>query len=105
MENAQNISETTRRLSKSQKLILQLLYTSPHPIKKFNSVKDTILNLQAKSLIELKAEQVSVTSLGQAIYESWQEKDSGVSDSPSEPQKVVLQKLELIERICFQESN
>lgn len=86
MENAQNISETTRRLSKSQKLILQLLYTSPHPIKKFNSVKDTILNLQAKSLIELKAEQVSVTSLGQAIYESWQEKDSGVSDSPSEPQ-------------------
>lgn len=86
MENAPNILEITKRLYKNQRLILQSLYMSPYPIKEFSSVKNTILYLQARGLVELKDDQVSLTSLGQAVCELWQEKDSGISDSRSEPE-------------------
>jgi len=86
MENAPNILKTAKGLGRNQRLILQSLYTSPHPIKKFSSVKNTILYLQARGLVELKDDQVFLTSLGQAICELWQEKGFGISDSPSEPE-------------------
>ncbi len=92
MENAPNILETTKGLHRNQRLILQSLYTSPHSIKIFSFNKNTILNLQAKGLVELKNEQVSLTSLGQAICDLWQEKGSKISDSSSEPEKGEAQK-------------
>ena len=84
MENAPNILEIAKRLYKNQRLILQSLYMSSYPIKEFSSVKNTILYLQAKGLVELKEDQVFLTSLGQSVCELWQEKDSGISDSRSE---------------------
>ncbi|MBM0745382.1 DEAD/DEAH box helicase family protein (plasmid) [Phormidium sp. CLA17] len=83
MDNAEKIQEGTKGFGKNQTLILRALYLSPQPVKQFSSVKDTVLNLQDRGLIKLEDNQVFLTSLGQAVCESWQEqKDDQSSRLP-----------------------
>jgi hypothetical protein len=84
MDDAYNIREATKRFGRMQKLILQSLYLSSQPIKKFTSVNSTLLNLQNRGLIHLKDDRVSLTDLGQAICQIWlgQNDDGRVDFSP-----------------------
>ncbi len=84
MDDAYNIREATKGFGRMQKLILQSLYLSSEPIKKFTSVKSTLLNLQDRGLVQLKDDQVSLTDLGQAVCQIWQGQndDGGVDFSP-----------------------
>jgi len=88
MDDAYNIREGTKGFGRNQRLILSSLYLSPQPIKKFTSVKITILNLQERGLVQLKDDQVFLTDFGQAICEFWHEQNSdGKSDLLSKPDK------------------
>ncbi|MEG4006953.1 zinc-ribbon domain-containing protein [Microcoleus sp. Pol11C1] len=84
MDDAYNIREARKGFGRMQKLILQSLYLSSEPIKKFTSVKSTLLNLQDRGLVQLKDDQVSLTDLGQAVCQIWQgqNNDGGVDFSP-----------------------
>ncbi|MEG3991285.1 zinc-ribbon domain-containing protein [Microcoleus sp. S28C3] len=84
MDDAYNIREARKGFGRMQKLILQSLYLSSEPIKKYTSVKSTLLNLQDRGLVQLKDDQVSLTDLGQAVCQIWQGKndDGGVDFSP-----------------------
>ncbi|MEG5176011.1 zinc-ribbon domain-containing protein [Microcoleus sp. B3-D7] len=109
MDDAYNIREARKGFGRMQKLILQSLYLSSEPIKKFTSVKRTLLNLQDRGLVQLKDERVSLTDLGQAICQIWQGQndDGGVDFSPeaeSESQKK-LSKLTKIREAKLQKSN
>jgi hypothetical protein len=88
MDDAYNIREATKGFGRNQRLILSSLYLSPQPIKKFTSIKITILNLQERGLVQLKDDQVFLTDFGQAICEFWHEQNSnGKSDFLSKPDK------------------
>ncbi|MBU6187593.1 MAG: hypothetical protein KGQ16_14680, partial [Cyanobacteria bacterium REEB444] len=80
MDDAHKIREAIKGFGKNQRLILSSLYLSPRPIKQFSSVKDAILNLQSRELIELREDQVLLTELGQAVCEAWQQQNSEKSD-------------------------
>ena len=84
MDDAYNIREARKGFGRMQKLILQSLYLSSEPIKKFTSVKSTLLNLQNRGLVQLKEDRVSLTDLGQAICQIWlgQNDDGRVDFSP-----------------------
>ncbi len=84
MDDAYNIREARKGFGRMQKLILQSLYLSSQPIKKFTSVNSTLLNLQNRGLIQLKDDRVSLTDLGQAICQIWlgQNDDGRVDFSP-----------------------
>lgn len=89
MDKLNKIREATKGFGKNQTLILQLLYQSPQPIKQFSSVKNTVLNLQARELIAIKNDQVYLTELGQAVCEYWQQpnKNDATSESSSDKQE------------------
>ncbi len=72
MDNSRKIWEATRTLGRNQRLIVKSLYLSPLPIERFSSVKSTVVNLQDRGLVELKNGLVSLTEMGQAVYELWQ---------------------------------
>lgn len=84
MDDAYNIREARKGFGRMQKLILQSLYLSSEPIKKFTSVKSTLLNLQDRGLVQLKDDRVSLTDLGQAVCQIWlgQNDDGRVDISP-----------------------
>ncbi|MBD1995251.1 DEAD/DEAH box helicase family protein [Leptolyngbya sp. FACHB-541] len=79
MDNADKLREATKGFGKNQTLILRSLYLSPQPVEQFSSVKDTVLNLQDRGLIKLEDNRVFLTSLGQAVCESWQEQKNDQS--------------------------
>lgn len=85
MENSLDTLKATKGLGKNQKLILQSLSISPHPVKQFNSVKKIVLNLQARGLVELKDEEVTLTLLGQATCEFLQKQNDGELEFSFEP--------------------
>ncbi|MEG4327308.1 zinc-ribbon domain-containing protein [Microcoleus sp. herbarium5] len=110
MDDAYNIREGTKGFGRMQKLILQSLYLSSEPIKKFTSVKRTLLNLQDRGLVQLKDDRVSLTDLGQAVCEIWQGQndDGGVDFLPeaeSESQKESSKLITKIREAKLQKSN
>lgn len=84
MDDAYDIRKATKGFGKNQTLILRSLYLSPQSIKQFSSVKSAVFNLRDRGLVELKDEQVSLTDLGMAVCESWQEQNDEKSDLLSE---------------------
>lgn len=77
MDNVDKIREATKGFGKNQRLILSSLYLSPQLINKFTSVKNTILNLQERGLVQLKDDQLLLTDLGQTSYKFLQGENSG----------------------------
>lgn len=74
MDNTSNILETAKKLGKSQKLIIKSLlqFNSSLPIEFFGSDKAVILNLQDRGFVEIKNDNVFLTSLGRQLWEEWQ---------------------------------
>jgi hypothetical protein len=109
MDDAYNIREGTKGFGRMQKLILQSLYLSSEPIKKFTSVKRTLLNLQDRGLVQLKDDQVSLTDLGQAVCQIWQgQNDDGEVDFSPEAEsesKKESSKLTKIREAKLEKSN
>lgn len=70
-----SIREATKGFGRNQRLILSSLYLNPQSIKKFTSVRNTILNLQDRGLVQLENDQISLTDFGQSVCESWREQD------------------------------
>ena len=58
-----------RKPGKSQISILRSLYHSPQPIKRFSSLKNVLLNLQSKDLIQISEDSVSITDQGKNVFE------------------------------------
>jgi hypothetical protein len=83
MENTSNFTEAAKRLSQKQKSILRSLFqfNSPLPIQFFDSEKTVVLKLQDRCLIEIKDEQVSLTTLGKSVSAYWQNQRSNESAS------------------------
>jgi transcription elongation factor Elf1 len=83
MENTSNVTEAAKRLSQKQKSILRSLFqfNSPLPIQFFDSEKTVVLKLQDRCLIEVKNEQVSLTTLGKSVSAYWQNQRSNESAS------------------------
>jgi Hypothetical methyltransferase/Probable Zinc-ribbon domain/Type III restriction enzyme, res subunit len=71
MENSSNVIEAGKGLSVKQKSILKSLFqfNSPLPIQFFDSEKAVVFRLQDRHLIEIKNEQVSLTTLGKDVLE------------------------------------
>src|SRR6478672_1962341 len=78
MDDAYNIREATKGLSRNQRRILRSLYLSSQAIKKFTSIKSTIVTLQERGLVQLKDDQVFLTDFGQAICKFWDEPNSDI---------------------------
>jgi hypothetical protein len=72
MENSSDILEAAKRLSYNQKLIIKSLCIFSCPLQSFSSAKAVVLKLQDRGLVEIKDEQVSLTSLGKALCDHWQ---------------------------------
>lgn len=108
MDNAHEIREAIKGFGRNQTLILRSLYLSPLPIKQFSSVKNTISNLQNRRLIELSGDQVSLTGLGQAVCEAWQDQNSEKSEflpETNNSQKKESPKLTQLRQAKLEKSN
>ena len=77
MDNTSNILETAKKLGKSQKLIIKSLlqFNSSLPIEFFGSDKAVILNLQDRGFVEIKNDNVFLTSLGRQLWEEWHQQN------------------------------
>ncbi|MEL6229168.1 MAG: hypothetical protein AAFR24_04600 [Cyanobacteria bacterium J06627_3] len=70
-----------RKPGKSQISILISLYHSPQPIKRFSSLKNVLLSLQSKDLIQISEDIVSITDQGKNLFEMFEIKIPSLEES------------------------
>jgi hypothetical protein len=82
MDDAHKIREAAKGCGRSQRLILESLYQSPQPRKRFGlrSTQKALANLQAIGLVEITDDQVLLTEMGQLVCEVWEEQNDGKSE-------------------------
>lgn len=70
MENLSDVIEAAKQIGKNQRAIVKSLYevNSGLPIKFFGSSKSVIFKLQTKGIIKVEEDRVSLTDLGQGVY-------------------------------------
>ena len=69
MDNLDKIREATKGFGKNQMLALKLLYDSPQPVSKLNSIKSAVFSLQDRGLAKINNNKASLTDLGKGICE------------------------------------
>ena len=73
MDNAYNLQEATKSLGKNQKIILKSLkISSPLSLDYFSSIKNAVVSLESRGLIEIRDEQVLLLPSGNSLLEAWQ---------------------------------
>jgi DNA-directed RNA polymerase specialized sigma subunit len=70
MENLSDVIEAAKGIGKSQKSIVESLFEakSSLPIKFFSYSKIAIYKLQDKGIIQIEEDRISLTELGQYVY-------------------------------------
>jgi hypothetical protein len=73
MDNTPDARRSARSPGKNQKIILQSLkIRSPRSLDYFSSIKNAVINLESRGLVEIRGEQVFVLPLGESLLEEWQ---------------------------------
>jgi Hypothetical methyltransferase/Probable Zinc-ribbon domain/Type III restriction enzyme, res subunit len=76
MENLSDVIEAAKGIGKSQKLIVESLFEvkSSLPIRFFSSKGISVFKLQDKGIIKIEEDHISLTELGQDIYDLYKGK-------------------------------
>jgi len=108
MNSADNILELIQKLGKRltrEKRILSLLYSSHQPVDRFNAVENVLLKLQEQGFIEIDNDQVSLTDLGRAACEFWEQGNDGELEDTTPIKKQEVSKSTQAKKAKFEKSN
>ena len=73
MDNTPDAQRSVRTPGKNQKIILKSLKTrSPLSLNYFSSIRNAVINLESRGLVEVRGEQVFLLPLGERLLEEWQ---------------------------------